>query len=81
MSVGLPGIAMNVQMCWDCRQAGAIPLDVLVSRTALMGGTNNATTWWYELIHDTVARVGITCEDFEALVATAMGRSQGPEVP
>lgn len=70
--VPLPGIELSVAKCWECERAGAIPWPVLVSVTVDMGGTKNAESWWFEVIHATVFHLGRSCEELEQVVALVM---------
>ena len=65
----VPGVAYSAGYCSKCFEAGAHPLPVLISNTALMGGIDNCHEWWNEMIDITLAYLGKTKEWFNSQVA------------
>ncbi len=62
---GLPGIAATAKLCFLCQAVNAVPLDILVERTA---GMRERPDWWFEVIHASLHRIGLCCKDFETMV-------------
>jgi hypothetical protein len=65
----LPGIPMSVATCRDCLRAGAIPLWAAVANTVCIGGMNESAPWWTEVVDATLTHLGVSREDFDAMVA------------
>jgi hypothetical protein len=59
---------MSAAYCEPCSSSGAIPLWALKANTVVIGGMRNADTWWFEVVHTTLAYLGITCQEFDEQV-------------
>ncbi len=70
----LPLIPYSAGYCLPCLHSGAIPLWAAVANTAMIGGMSNANSMWYEVVHDTLRHLNLTCEQFDALVSDQIER-------
>jgi hypothetical protein len=59
---------MSIARCADCLNAGAIPMVVAVANTACVGGLEQATDWWEEIVEDTLLHLGLSRDQFDLLV-------------
>lgn len=68
----MPGIPMSFAYGRQCLQANAHPIEIVVGNTALMGGMDGAAEWWWELVSDTLAHLGIGRAEFNIMVDQAI---------
>lgn len=69
----VPGIPMSIAWCRDCINADAIPYELCVTNTALIGGRENAAEWWLEgVVTPTLKYFNKTLEQFDADVKNDM---------
>jgi hypothetical protein len=68
----MPGIPMSFAYGRQCLQANAHPIEIVVGNTALMGGMDAAAEWWWELVSDTLAHLGIRRAEFNDMVDQAI---------
>lgn len=60
----VPGVPMSVPYCKVCLKANAHPLPVLIANTACIGGLDNASDEWKQMVTDTLKHLDKTLEWF-----------------
>lgn len=69
----IPGVPMSVAYGKRCLAANAHPYGIVVANTAMASGhpdwEQGCAPWWKQIVHDTLAHLGKTREEFDADVA------------
>lgn len=60
----VPMMPISVGYCIDCYKSGAIPYQLAVINTALVGGLDKANDDWKLVVHMTLNHLGFTEEFF-----------------
>ena len=68
----VPGVPYSAATGRNCLEAGAIPYWVAVANTAAVGGLDEATDWWCDMVTATLTHLGTDRAQFDADVAEAI---------
>ena len=62
--LSVPGIPFSARFCHPSRKSGAIPYWMLVANTSSIGGYEQSSDWWRDIIDVTLNHKGVSMEQF-----------------
>ena len=62
--LSVPGVPYSARVCHSCRRVGAIPYWILLHNTQCIGGYEQSSDWWRDIIDITLSHLGVTMKQF-----------------